>query len=168
VSANSLMIMNDSFHYMKKLIIPCLVVLFVLLVQIQNAQEPQKGKINLTLSGIPLFNWQNGYYGFAVRPGLGFYLTEELSLQNDFFFHIMSNYYIYNVKTSSNTVGFVPSLRYNFFTKNRKWNFFAQAGAGFGVALYKPMKGNSSDYQVDSYNSGLVIYSAGVGVVYQI
>jgi len=157
---------NSVFNF-KKLIKIGIIIFFVLLLQMQYAQETQKGKIDLTLSGIPLISWQNGYYGFALKPGLGFYLTENLSIQNDFFYHIQSGYYINSVEARSNTIGFIPSLRYNFFSINRKWCFSVQAGAGFGVTFYKPINGKSSDYQLDSYNSGIVVYSAGVGVVYQ-
>lgn len=145
-----------------------LIIILLILSIRQFAQESNKGKIDLSLSGIPLVSWQNGYYGFALKTGLGFYLTENLSFQNDFFYHIQSGYYINTVKTKSNTIGFIPSLRYNLFTKNRKWIFSAQAGIGFGLAFYKPLENNSTDYQVDSYNSGLVVYSAGIGIVYLI
>ena len=103
----------------------------------QYAQESQKGKIKLFLSGIPVIDWDNGYYGFAIKPGIEYFVTDDLSIHNDFFYHVQTGLYVDEIKSKSNTIGFIPSIRYYLSFKNNSWVVFGQAGIGFGCVLYK-------------------------------
>lgn len=143
-----------------------LIIIIVCISFASNAQGLQKGKIKISLSGIPVIHWDHGYYGLVIKPGFEYFITEHLSVQNDFFYHAQSGYDIDGVQSMSSTFGFIPSIRYNHSLKNNKWNIFGQIGIGFGAVLYKPMDDNHTSSDVDWLNSGVVIYSAGIGVGY--
>ena len=144
-----------------------IVILLLVLTYSQYAQESQKGKIKLSLSGIPVIDWNNGYYGFALKPGIEYFVTDNLSIHNDFFYHIQTGLYVDEVKSKSNTIGFIPSIRYYLSFKNKNWVIFGQAGIGFGSVLYKHIEEDKTSNDIDWLNSGVVIYSAGVGVGYR-
>lgn len=144
-----------------------LVIILICFSVANQAQEPQKGRIKLSLSGIPVIDWNNGYYGFAIKPGIEYFVTDNLSIHNDFFYHFQTGLYVDEVKSKSNTIGFIPSIRYYFSFNNKKWIVFGQAGIGFGSVLYKHMDDNETTSDIDWLNSGVVIYSAGVGVGYR-
>ncbi len=160
------MIELNKFRMFKQVKIFLILFLIVLSVT-QYAQESQKGKIKLSLSGIPVIDWNNGYYGFALKPGIEYFFTDNLSIHNDFFYHVQTGFYVDEVKSKSNTIGFISSIRYYLSFKNKKWLVFGQAGIGFGSVLYKHMDDDETTSDIDWLNSGVVIYSAGVGVGYR-
>lgn len=151
---------------MYRLIKTLIIILLVLLSHVHFAQTQQKGKVNLTLSGIPLVDFNNGYYGFAIKPGLEFHISDHISIQNDFFFLRQKGNYFDEGDVISKTFGFSPSLRYNQSFSKNKWNFFGQVGIGFGSVLYQPVE--ESEYNLDRYNSGVLLLSGGIGFGYRI
>ena len=143
-----------------------LIIILVCFFHVNYAQESQNGQIKVSVSGIPLIDWNNGYYGFVIKPGFEYFITSHLSVQNDFFFNTQTGYFLNDVNARTNTFGFIPSLRYCHFF-NDKWMVFGQAGVGFGVTIYKPLEDEPDPFKVERLNAGVVVYSAGVGVGYR-
>ena len=73
-----------------------------------NSQESQKGTIKFSLSGIPVIDWNNGFSGFVIKPGFEYFVSNKLSIHNDFFFHFQSINDEGGVEMKSKTFGFVP------------------------------------------------------------
>lgn len=133
-----------------------------------HSQDLQKGKMKISLSGIPVYDWNHGFYGYGIKPGFEYFITEHFSIQNDFFYHTQSGLDIDGIQSRSSTIGFLPSVRYNHSLNNTKWLIFGQIGMGFGAVLYKPTDDNNTSSSVNWLDSGVVLYSAGIGVDYHI
>jgi len=140
--------------------------LLLLIISIHgSAQVINKNNLKISLSGVPLYHVQNGYYGFVIKPGFEYFISNKISIQNDFFFHQQTDLIIDGTKSKANTFGLIPSVK---FTQaiSEKLAVLAQIGVGFGSVIYKKTEENEYSYDVTKLNSGIIIYSAGIGISY--
>ncbi len=140
--------------------------LILLIISIHgSAQVINKNKLKISLSSVPLYHVQNSYYGFVIKPGFEYFISNKVSIQNDFFFHQQTDLIIDRTKSKANTFGLIPSVK---FTQaiSEKITVIAQIGVGFGSVIYKKTEENEYSYDVTKLNSGIIIYSAGIGISY--
>ncbi len=144
-----------------------LIIILVTLSITGTAQESQKGNFSISISGIPIFHLDHGYYGFVIKPGFEYGITDHLSIQNDFFYHLQTGLEIDGTDSKSSTYGIIPSLKYGW-SINKSFFIFGQLGVGFGSVLYKKTEDNDFTYDVSNLNSGIIIYSLGAGISYRL
>ena len=142
--------------------------LLSLLITNYAISQDRDGKINVGLSGIPLYDFRFGEYaGFVVNPSIHYELTNRISLGTNFFFYSLRNTSASGVPASSRAFGVAPSVRYNIVQIN-KVGVFAEGAVGFGSVKFRPRNQDNPFFPVDQNNGGILVYQFGLGVNYRL
>lgn len=141
---------------------------YLLLPQSVKAQD--RPSLELSVSGIPLFDFNEGYFGFVANPALRYGLSDRFALGTSFFFYAINDIDVSGVESNARAYGVVPTLRYNWLTMNDT-KIFLEGGVGFGSVNYKPSDTARDDRTlslVERSNGGLLIYSLGPGIQHKL
>lgn len=113
--------------------------------------------LSVAVSPYPTTTNNEDDFGAIGLASFEFFVSNKVSLSGSFF--TSNNTLISdNSGVTIHSYGFIPSIHY-YFVNKEKWNFFAQAGYGFGF-----------EDQTQGYiqNSALTIYNIGPGAHYKI
>ena len=131
--------------------------------------DSRKGDLTVGLSGIPVIIFYDSNHdkfyntGFVIKGTFGIYISDKISLENSLIYHYSPDVKPYYRKKAiiSHGLGLQLSLRYHFFLKE-KISLFADAGLGLGNIKYS---GGAEYQQVEQYDSGVILFSGGVGTL---
>ncbi|MEM7550453.1 MAG: hypothetical protein AAF363_12295 [Bacteroidota bacterium] len=151
---------------MKKVKLNIILAFFTLISNSSFGQE--KRTLQANLSGIPLFDFNQGYSGFVINPGFRYQVGEKTDIGTNFFYYFQNDILASNIPSNAQGYGFVPSFRYSILT-NERYTFFVEAGIGFGAVDLEPRNGfGDFDFSVDRNDGALLIINAGIGVNYKV
>lgn len=135
-----------------------------------SAQEMHR-PMKLSVTGSPLLSTgqdaDNGLNGFFLRTALSTYLAPNTSVQFNFIYSFYNNLQISNQNSNYTAYALLPSLRYEIIHLS-KWDFFVEAGVGFGTIQYEADNENFSTFEHSNLSGGISILSLGGGVHYLI
>jgi hypothetical protein len=151
---------------MKKSIL--FLILFVSVINLSFGQF-KENDLKLSISGLPLIGssdaFGSGINGFAIKPSIGYFITENTSIDINFSYASLNDLSIDEVDSYYNSYAFVPTLRNNFVNKE-KLRVFGEIGFGLGTIKYDA---NNSVQRTASHrdlSGGISILNIGIGFNY--
>lgn len=129
----------------------------------------KKEDLKFTVSGLPLIGsseaFESGINGFTIKPSIGYFISENTSLDINFSYSTLNDLIIDNVNSYYNSFAFVPSLRNNFINKE-KLRIFGEAGYGLGTIKYNADNSAQRTASHRDLSGGISIVNIGIGMNY--
>lgn len=131
-----------------------------------GAGQSEKKDLKLTVSALPLLGssdeFESGINGIAIRPSIGYFITEKTAIDINFSYASLSNLTVGNVDSYYTSYAFVPTLRNNFVNK-AKARVFAEIGFGLGTITYGADTASLRNSQHEDLSGGISILTIGLG-----
>lgn len=126
------------------------------------AQDDAQSGLEASLVGVPVFDFEHGYYGFAGNLSIRSELFSNLYIGVNFFHH-ERDLSMQAIPSGSRTNGLLPSLRYYVFS-TPGLTVFSEVAYGFGRVKYEPENGGT--YQ-ENPDAAITVFEAGFGAQYR-
>lgn len=128
--------------------------------------QSQKNDLKFTISGLPLFgsseNFSSGINGFAIKPTIGYYITEKTSIEINFSYATLNDIKLANTESYYNSYAFIPTLRNNFLNCN-KLRVFGEFGFGLGTIKYNAKNNDLRQIAHEELSGGISVLNIGIG-----
>jgi hypothetical protein len=127
--------------------------------------QSEKNDIKLTVSALPLFNFDNGFNGMVIKPAIGYFFSDRSSIEINFSYATANNLYVGGVPSYYNSYAITPTLRNNFVNKETV-RVFAEIGFGLGTIKYDANNADLHSYHHDNISGGISVFDIGFGANY--
>lgn len=134
-----------------------------------NAQDTSLKPVEVGIAALPLFDFEEGYFGVVINSGFRFGVAEKLSVGPSLFLYAINDVEVNRVNSRIRAYGAVGTIRYTLLSA-QKIKLFADGALGSGYVSYKSnvFDQNSVFADVGQNNGGLLIYSVGLGAKYMV
>lgn len=120
------------------------------------------------VSGLPLyFNSEEGpvkFSGVALKGSFGVFVSNHFSIENNLFYYRNNDVFTNDSEVQSESYGLQISLRYHY-PLGEKISIYGDLGFGFGSVSYTDNSGYRDYNYYSVYNSGIVLYTVGIGTL---
>lgn len=143
----------------------CILTFLLIFFTVNLNAQTDTARISFGASCLPLYfnNEEEGLKlsGLALKGSFGIFISNSFSVENNVFYYKNNDVNADGGNLQSESYGLQLSLRYHLKIKE-KISLFADVGAGFGSIKYYDDY-QSEYFSYDYYNSGIVLYTAGIG-----